>query len=68
MTSNGEMPKTKVVGPKKLCNFIVDNFFHLKSSIQGKLHLNFLTFEIQILQMTSDGEMIKTKVVDLKKF
>ena len=26
-TSDGEMPKTKVVDLKKLCNFVVDNFF-----------------------------------------
>ena len=35
--------------------------------MQCKIRLNFLKFEIQILQMTSDGEMGKTKVVDLKK-
>jgi len=29
--------------------------------------LNFLPFEIQILQMTSDGEMTKTKVIDLEE-
>ena len=67
MTSNGEIPKTKVVDLKKLYNFAVDNFFHLKSSIQGKLWLNFFTFEIQIPQSTSDGEMTKTKVVDVEK-
>jgi hypothetical protein len=39
----------------------------LKSSIQGKLCLDFLTFDIQILQTTLDGEMIRTKVIDLKK-
>jgi hypothetical protein len=27
MTSNGETTKTKVVVLKKLCNFIIDNFF-----------------------------------------
>ena len=26
-TSDGEMPKTKVVDIEKLCNFVVDNFF-----------------------------------------
>ena len=27
MTSDGETPKTKVVNPKKLNNFVVDNFY-----------------------------------------
>jgi len=38
MTSDGETTKTKVVDLQELYNFIVDNLFHLKSSIQGKLH------------------------------
>jgi hypothetical protein len=41
--------------------------FHLKSSIKEKNHVNFFTFEIQILQTILDGEMIETKVVDLEK-
>jgi len=52
---------------QKVIQFCSWQLFHLKSSIQGKLWVNFLTFEIQILQMTSGGEMGKTKVVDLKK-
>ena len=42
--------------------------FHLKSFIQGKLRLNVLIFEIQILQTASDGQMIQTKVVGLKSY
>jgi hypothetical protein len=41
--------------------------FHLKSSMQGKLYLIFLTFEFRILQTISDGETTKTKVADLKR-
>ena len=33
MTSDGETTKTKVVDLEKLSNFVVDNFFHLKSFI-----------------------------------
>ena len=38
----------KVVDPKNLYNFVVDIFFYLKSSCQGKLRLNFQKFEILI--------------------
>jgi hypothetical protein len=62
MTLDEEMTKTKAVDLEKLCNFIVHNFFLFEIIYQGKLWLNFLKFEIQILQMTSDGEMTKLKL------
>ena len=50
MSSNGEMNKTKVVDLEKLCNFVVDNFFHLISSCQRKLCLNFLDLKFEFLK------------------
>jgi len=41
--------------------------FHLKSSCQGKLRLNFSNLKFEFFQMTSDGEITKIKVVDLQK-
>jgi hypothetical protein len=67
MISDGETTKTKVVDLKKLCNFVVDNFFiwnYLSkenySRISSLLKFNFF-------QTTSDEEMTKTKIVDLEK-
>jgi len=48
--SDGEMTKTKVLNLKKVCNFLVDNFFHLKSSLQRKLHLNFSRLKFKIFK------------------
>ena len=41
MTSFEKTVKMKVVDLEKLWNFVVDNFFHLKSSCHRKLCLNF---------------------------
>jgi len=48
---------------KELYNFVVDNFYNLKSTIQGKLHYEFLTLKFVIFKRR---ETIKTEVVDLK--
>ena len=39
--SDGGTTKMKDVDPKRLYNFLVDNFFYLKSYSQEKLRLNF---------------------------
>lgn len=45
--------KLQIFKVVKLCSW---KCFHLETSIQGKVCLNFLTFEIQIPQTTSDDE------------
>jgi hypothetical protein len=60
--SDEETIKIKFVDRKKLCYFIADIFFHLKSYMHGKSTFKFLKFKIQIFQMTLHGEKIKTKV------
>jgi len=67
MTLDGEPPE-KSYRSKKVMKLYSWWPFQLKSSIQEKLELNFLTFEIHILEMTLDGKMIKTKVVNLKSY
>jgi hypothetical protein len=59
MISEIKITKTKVVGLKKLFNFIVDNFLFEIFEV--------FKFKIQILQTTLDEETIKIKVIDLKK-
>jgi hypothetical protein len=45
MTSDGEMTKIKVIDLEKLWNFVVYNFFYLKSFSTSKCYLKF-NFEI----------------------
>jgi hypothetical protein len=45
MTSNGETTKTKVVDLKKLCNFVVENFF-VEFIFSRKIMYEPLKFEI----------------------
>jgi hypothetical protein len=52
MSSKGETTKTKVVEVKKICNFVVDNFFYLKSSCQEKLYLYFSNLKNVIIKNT----------------
>jgi hypothetical protein len=65
MTLDGKSTKTKTVDLDKNCNFVVDEFFYLKSFEVAKVWLKFWQFEIQICQTTSDGETTKIKVTDL---
>jgi len=62
------MTKTKVVDLKKLCSFVVDNFFLFEIIYAWKILFEFLIIEIWIFKTTSDEETTKTKVVDLEKF
>jgi hypothetical protein len=61
------MIKTKVVHIDELYNFLVDDFFHLKSVLVPKLFWMFSYCEIQILirQTNSYRERTNTKVLDL---
>jgi len=65
MISDGKLTKTKVVDFNRSYNFIVVDFFHLKSFEVLKVWFKFSQYEIQICQMTSAGKMTKTKDVHL---
>jgi hypothetical protein len=65
MTSDIESIENKVVDLDENYNFVVDDFFHLKSFDVPTVWLKFRRFEIQICQMASDGETTNIKVVDL---
>jgi hypothetical protein len=60
------MTKTKDVYLKKLCNFIVDNFF-IWNHLSNKIMFAFLTFKFWFFYMTYGGETTKAKVVYLEK-
>jgi len=64
-TLDGEITKTKVVNPENLFNFVVDNFFYLKSSIQGRS--DFSNLKLNFFKTTLDGETTKTKVIGIEK-
>jgi hypothetical protein len=49
MTSDGETTKSNVVDLVAIYNFVVDK--HLKSSMQGKLCLNFSQLEFKIFKL-----------------
>jgi hypothetical protein len=48
ITPDGETTKTKIVDLEELWNFVVDNIFYMKSSIQRKLLLNFSHLKFKI--------------------
>jgi hypothetical protein len=66
MISDGEVTNIKVADLKKLCNFVVDNFF-IWSHLSNENYILLFTLKFDFFQMTSEGEMTKTKVVDLQK-
>lgn len=57
--------------PKKTYNFVIHEFFYLKSFSVCKFYSKLSHFEIQnlwTLKTTLDWEMINIKVVDIKKY
>ena len=67
----------KVVVLHEIYNFVVQNFFYLRSfgcpnifiwnNLSNENYVWFQNFKIWIFQTASDGETPKTKVVDLEK-
>jgi hypothetical protein len=44
---NDQTTKINFVDLKKLCNFVIDNFFDLKLACQRKLRLNFKNLKFE---------------------
>jgi hypothetical protein len=66
MTLDGETTKIKVVDPKRLYNFVADNFLIWNHLVKENYIWIFKNLKFEFLN-TLDGQTAKTKVIDLKK-